>query len=168
MSAHDVHVSRYGKEFSRSPAAAASITVPVPVSYSFISYFLESAPATRMEFSGRHKSCRGRQNTPYCVTWQDGKGSSYLVSAESNHTLVSSICWCKYVGRIGGTFHPMIKSGKLKKKISSLKKTSNAPVLVARETKALSLSRGTAASEKLQSTGSWVCRPPFKSQFCTD
>lgn len=43
----------------------------------------------------------------------------------------------------------MIKSGKLKKKIINLKKTSNAPVPPAHETKALSLVRRIVVSGKL-------------------
>lgn len=49
----------------------------------------------------------------------------------------------------------MIKSGKLKGKKINLKITSNAPVPVAHETKALSLVRGIIASGRLLSHRLW-------------
>lgn len=100
MSAYDTNASCNSKRIFTFSACCNFTTIPVSLSYCFIFYFLESAPATRMEFSGRHKSCRGRQYTSNWMSWQGRKESSYLVFAKSNHTLVSSICCCKYVGGV--------------------------------------------------------------------
>lgn len=79
-------------------------------------------------------------------SWRGRKASPYLVFAESNQALVSSVCRCKYVGGIWGTSHPMIQPGKLKEKMTNLKEDSNfllehlkLSLSVAQETKVLTL-----------------------------
>ena len=49
MSALDKDVSHFLKSVFTFSCYSGFITVPVPLSYYFTAYFLDSAPATRME-----------------------------------------------------------------------------------------------------------------------
>lgn len=93
----------------------------MPLYCNSISHFLRLASAT----SGPN---RNRQTKMlHLVSWQTRKASPYLVFVESDQTLVSIVCWRKYVGRIRGSLHPVIKPGKLEGKCSSFKGPSSVP-----------------------------------------
>lgn len=134
------------------------LRLPVPPYCNFIPHFLRLASAA----TGPNKN--GRWAMFYLVSWQKRKASPYLVFAERNQTLVSVISGCKYVGRIWGTSHPMIKPGKLEERCNSFTGPfkcstgpSNSPSIT-QKNKAFRL-RGLAASGRLRDLQADVLTP---------
>lgn len=120
--------------------------LPVPLYCNSISHFLRLASAT----TGPNRS--DTWTMFYLVSWQKREASPYLVFAGSHQTLICVVSWCKYVGGIWGTLHPMIEPGKLEQKCNP----SSAPLdhltlslPITQKSKAFHF-RGLAASGRLR------------------
>jgi hypothetical protein len=141
------------------------LRLPVPLYSNFISHFLPGLGVGVGSRLSNYKSKQKKEDELCLTLWaRHREMSPYLVFAESNQTLISVVCWCKYVGGIRGTFHPMIKPGKLKARNSSLTGSFQCSIepsalSVTQKNKAFHL-RGHAAAGRLG-----VCGPMFWPLF---